>query len=317
MCKEKRLVCPSCSPALCTPVQHRIEDTITVSHLLILKIIFFFHRDFPSGYKHLLALEPPSQFIPCGALSITRVASKRGRAALWGLSTLWFVDQQQQDHLGACEECSAAAQLLPRPKEAEPGSHFSMLVCSSHNGLPSASETHQTPSVSWPFMVLSARHVFPLSHRWWVLLHHLGFTQMLLLQGVLRWPPHTTYSILFYSLYNACQYWKMSLLKNLTCFFSLSFPRVFPFFPYYFLYWKTPLPFPFFHRCKHSNGFILYLFIRMCFYKMCIPVFYTYFNLSKGYWIIIYISWYFLHFPLDTIFFRYIILLCEYQSHCF
>ena len=53
-----------------------------VSHLCIFKIIFF-HKSFPSGYKHVLALESPNQ-LPFRGLSksnnsITRVATKGGQ----------------------------------------------------------------------------------------------------------------------------------------------------------------------------------------------------------------------------------------------
>ena len=72
-----KCICFSCCLSPHIQLQYCIQESVVVSQLLILKIIFFFPKNFPSGDKHVLALEPPDQLRPCGALSMTGVASRR------------------------------------------------------------------------------------------------------------------------------------------------------------------------------------------------------------------------------------------------
>lgn len=72
-----KCICFSCYLSPHIQLQYCIQESVVVSQLLILKITFFFHKNFPSGYKHVPALEPPNQLRRYGALSITGVASRR------------------------------------------------------------------------------------------------------------------------------------------------------------------------------------------------------------------------------------------------
>lgn len=92
--KVSVFVCLSCYPTPCAQSQY---CRYQVSYLLILKIIYVSHKDFPSDYKYLLAIEPPSQLRPHGALSITGVANGKRQGCPLGLATR-FVGQQQQYH---------------------------------------------------------------------------------------------------------------------------------------------------------------------------------------------------------------------------
>lgn len=178
-----------------------------------------------------------------------------------------------------------------------------MLTCSGHDAFFLPLKPTKFLPVSWPFVVSSAQHVLPLHH-------HLGFTQMLPLQRDLLWPPlrssppHTTakHKIILFSIM-LVNIGKLSLLS--ISFLSLL-PQSFSFFPYYFLYSKTPLPFPFSHRGKHSNVLILYLFILyVLLQNVYYCILYIFLIYAKDIVLYIHISLYFFNFLQNTIFLRY------------
>ena len=131
---------------------------------------------------------------------------------------------------------------------------------------------------------------------------------MLPLRGCLLSPPlgsrlpNPTY-VLFYSLYNTCQYWKIGLL--ILCFYSIISPS-----PEFFLYalffplfkYSTPIPLlpqrqTF--QCTNFVSFHLYVFLQII---LCIFLIY-----AKSIVLYIYISHISFIFLLDTIYLRYII----------